>query len=441
MVFKLKPHFVELDNDNNNEDQFNMNNYNEDDLNLKNNINNNVKLTKTNKNGKKVEAPIMGFNQMSLDDFTKEEIFTNNYGNFLTFFSLRSDYTLAKDPEKIILEKSTEDFFKNKLYFSVHHRSFPDCFTLSPEILLEKDKLENYFANLGNQKYFCNLIQSHIYNNKNNSNNNTYSNKIPKIYGYKLPDWFSGNLTDKSLEEIQHTVTQYAIAFLEQVIMIKYLLNKNEKKIKYFSLIDEEALNRFFSDRKLAINYMKKNYTQENKINILKEINVEECYNKFMTNKIKMKYVTYFKKYKNSVGTEKSPYIDSINCNPHYNKYEEQYNKMNKIFKQKNNIKNCINKNYNTELNCEEIIEKLKTNLDNNNDIIYFIDYLLFDNYLTLWKVEFFIKGELFDKLSKLIIDKNLKELIFDYSNNNNNQNKTKSKHRKKNKKNKKEEE
>ena len=73
--------------------------------------------------------------------------------------------------------------------------------------------------------------------------------------------------------------------------MIKYLLNKNEKKIKYFSLIDEEALNRFFSDRKLAINYMKKNYTQENIINILKEINVEECYNKFMTNKIKMKYV------------------------------------------------------------------------------------------------------------------------------------------------------
>ena len=439
VVFKLKPNFVEVEGDNNNEEQFNINNYSqEDDLNSKNINNNNIKITKTNKNGKKTEAPTMGFNQMSLNDFNNQEIFLNNYGNFLSFYSSRGSYTLAEDNKKKILEKSTEDFFKNIIYFSVHHRSFPDCFTLSPEILLEKEKLENYFANLGNQKYFSNIIQSHIYKNNNNinNNNNTNSNKTQKIYGYKLPEWF---WIGKNVEDIQHTVTQYAMAFFEQVIMIKYLLNKNEKKIKYFSLIDEGELERFFSDRKIAINYMKKNYTAENKINLLKELNVEECYNKIITNNDKMKYVSYFKKYKSSVGTEKNPYIDSINCNPHYNKYEEQYNKMNKISK-KNNYKISINKNYNSELNCEEIIEKLKNNLDSNNDIIYFIDYLLFDNHFTLWKVEYFIKWELYDKLSKLIIDKNLNELIFDYSNNNN-QNKTKSKHRKKNKKNKKEEE
>ena len=156
------------------------------------------------------------------------------------------------------------------------------------------------------------------------------TNKTQKVYGYKFPDWLSG---DKSVEDIQHTVTQYAVAFFEQVIMIKYLLNRHEKKIKYFSLIDEDALNRFFSDRKLAINYMKKNYNQDNKIDILTELNIEECYKKLMVNNDKIKYVNYFKRYKNSIGSEKNPYIDSINYNPHSNKYEEQYNKMNKITK------------------------------------------------------------------------------------------------------------
>ena len=439
-VFKPKKEFLEIEGDTNNE-EFNINNSKkEDDLNFKNvnnninNINNNIKITKTYKNGKKTEAPKLGYSQMSLDDFKQEEIIQNNYGNYLAFFSLRSEYTLAINNDKKFIEKSTEDFFKNILYYSVHHRFFPDCFTLSPEILLEKEKFENYFAILGNQKYFYNVIQSCIYNN-NNSMGNT--NKTQKVYGYKFPDWLSG---DKSVEDIQHTVTQYAVAFFEQVIMIKYLLNRHEKKIKYFSLIDEDALNRFFSDRKLAINYMKKNYNQDNKINILTELNIEECYKKLMVNNDKIKYVNYFKRYKNSIGSEKNPYIDSINYNPHSNKYEEQYNKMNKITKQKMiNIKNGVNKNINGELTYDEIFEKIKNNL-NTEDFIYFIDYLLFDNHFTLWKIEFFIKGEIFEKLSKLIIDKNCNELIFDYSKQQNNKN-NKPKHRKKNKKNKKEEE
>ena len=72
-----------------------------------------------------------------------------------------------------------------------------------------------------------------------------------------------------------------------------------------------------------------------------------------------------FKRYKNSIGSEKNPYIDSINYNPHSNKYEEQYNKMNKITKQKMiNIKNGVNKNINGELTYDEIFEKIKNNLN-----------------------------------------------------------------------------
>ena len=99
--------------------------------------------------------------------------------------------------------------------------------------------------------HFSSLIQSQLIQP---SSNNT-GNKSQKIYEYLLPDWVKNGKTE---DDIQHTVTEYAIAFLEQVIMIKYLLNKNEKKIKIFSLLNEEALNRFFQDRKLAINYMDK---------------------------------------------------------------------------------------------------------------------------------------------------------------------------------------
>ena len=102
----------------------------------------------------------------------------------------------------------------------MHHKYYPDCFTLSPEFLLEKSKFENIFNRLGNNKCFCTLIHSQIIpsNNKNQKQ-------------YYLPDWFKNNNEDK---ENYHSATQYAIMFFEQVIMIKYLLNKNEKKIKKY---------------------------------------------------------------------------------------------------------------------------------------------------------------------------------------------------------------
>ena len=81
-------------------------------------------------------------------------------------------------------------------------------------------------------------------------------------------------------------------------------------------------------------------------------------------------------------------------------------------------------------MTCEEINQKLKNILEKNDNII-FVDYLIFDNYLTLWKFEYFFKGELFEKMNKLIIDKNVNELISD-----SNQSKpNKTKHRRKNKK------
>ena len=66
------------------------------------------------------------------------------------FFSSRGNYTLASsnnmyskinsDRVKMI-ENATDDFLKNIYFFSVYHKYFPDCFTLSPELLLEKELL------------------------------------------------------------------------------------------------------------------------------------------------------------------------------------------------------------------------------------------------------------------------------------------------------------
>ena len=425
IIFKPKDNFFE-GNENNNE-QFtkninNINNFNKSE--------NDVKITKTNKNGKRVEAPKLGFSQSPLTGFQDDEIYLNNFGNFLGFYSNRGNYSLAgsnnnkNNFEKIkMMEIGAEDFFNHIIFFSVHHKYFPDCFTLSPEFLLEKEKFENYFSMFGNKNYFSSLIQSEaIINNNSNTNNS----KNQKIYGYKFPLWFK---SDNNAGEIHRSAIQIAIAFFEQVIMIKYLLNKNEKKQKIFSLLNENSLNQFFSERKLAIDYINKNYTEENIINILNELNVDKYYKKLMENNNKMKYVTYFNNYCRTMESEKISYIDNIIINPHSNKYEEQYNKINKITKP-NNIKNR-NKNANVELTYDELYEKIKNNLENKDNIL-FVDFLLFNNYSNLWKTEFFLKGELFEIIYNLGMDKNVNEILSDSS-----QTKTnKSKHRKKKKKN-----
>ena len=416
IVFKIKQYFYKEDE--NTEDQFtknisNENNIinNEKELNFSKINNNNIKVTKLNKDGKKTEAPKLGYSQMSLNNFSDGEILQNNFGNFFGFYSFRGydNYTLASNnnknyfEKKQIYENAEEDFLKQIIFFSVHHKYYPDCFTLSPELLLEKEKFENYFSMLGNKNYFSSLIKSELIS----TSNNNQGNKTQKIYEYLLPDWFNNK---PEIEDISHKITEYAISFFEQVIMIKYLLNKNEKKTKIFSLLNEDPLNRFFSDRKSAINYMKKTYNKENKINILNELNPDDTYKKLLENKHKMEYIQYFTLYRKNINCQKSPYIDSINFNPHSNKYEEQYNKLNKITRPKN-LKN--NKNINADLTYDEIKEKIKNNLE-TNDNICFVDYLLFDNYLNLWKLEYFIKGELFEKMSELVVNKNVNELIFD---------------------------
>jgi len=414
--FKPKPCFF---NEDENENEFTKNISNLDNFNSKTNDfsiyppnNTNIKITKTNKSGKKTDAPKLGYSQSSLKDFSNEEIISNNFGNYFGFQSNRGPLCLENNKEKDKIEdviKITEDLFSNIIYFSVHHKYYPDCFTLSPVFLLEKEKFENTF-NFGNQNYFNFLIQTEQIDNINN--------KSKKQYVYRLPDWFKSDTL--------YNIPTYIVAFFEQVIMIKYLLYK-DKETKVYSLLDEEALNQFFIDRKLGINYIKSNYNLDNKINIINELDIKVCYNNIISNNNKMKYVNYYNNIHKRINWEtnkNNPYIiEYINNNPYSNKCEEKFYKINKIAKPKSN--NCKD-----EITSDEIIDNLKNLLQYDN--ILFIDNLLFQNYECLWKIEYFIQGELFEKLNKLRSDKSYEELIF-YSN------KAKSnepKHKKKKKKN-----
>ena len=59
----------------------------------------------------------------------------------------------------------------------------------------------------------------------------------------------------------------------------------------------------------------------------------------------------------------------------------------------------------------------------NNNGNITFVDYLIFNNFFDLWKIEYFIKDSIFNKLIELDEKKNIDELMeeFNYSNKKNN--------------------
>ena len=417
MIFKPKEKF--LYSEKTDEEQFTKNVNKINDY-SDNNINNKIKITKKDKSGNIVEAEKIGYSQSSyLKLFQDKELSDINLSNYFTFYSNRIIHNNYYSNKLSMLNDINSDkFFNDIVFFSVHHRNFPDCFTLSPGFLLEKEKFENIFGYLGNPKYFCSLIQPLAIPGT--------VGKTQKQYSYMLPEWFQYKIEDNDEvkdKENQYSIYQYAIAFFEQVIMIKYLLNKNNKKEEIFSLLDEQKLNQLFSDRQVCIDFLCKNYNNENRSNILKDLDINEHYKIVTSNLDRMKYVNYFKFYKKQLNCENSPYTSIID-NPYCNKYEKKYNRIKNIPERRNtNI---------DELTLEEIKNNI-LNIINKNDNIIFIDFLIFQNHSSLWKTDYYVRIELFEKLFNLSSEQNLKELIFDCSNQGKS---SKKKHRKKNKKN-----
>ena len=297
------------------------------------------------------------------------------------------------------------DFITNNIkFYSVHYKPYPDCFCLSPCFLLNEDNFESHFIYYGNSNYFKNLIQP-------------FYNQEKDVYGYLLPDWF--NCCDSKNVEIKLFITRYIFAFIEQAIMVKYLLNnyfinkkpgnKNKENESIFSLINDYNLNRIFVDRKTVINYFNLNYNESNmKKKLFNEIGLEKIFENILrNNEINNKIIFYknFRRNYNYSGSRGAmlvqPLLD-INSNNNYI-YNTFYDDMRLFFhnnqiEQSNYVLNVIRQNI------MKVIE--------SSDNVTFTDFLLFQNVVNLWEYDYFIQNEIVEYFINLFNEQNYKDLL-----------------------------
>ena len=295
---------------------------------------------------------------------------------------------------------SINEFINEIIFYSVHHKPYPDCFCLSPCFLLKEERFDTTFNFLGNINYFTSLIMPFYDNNKN-------------IYGLHFPYWLSSSNSC--------SITQYIFAFIEQTIMIKFLLNNytinknkknsysknNETEASLFSLINDDILNRFFLDRKIVINYFNMNYNCLNtKKEMVKNAKIENIFSKILKNNKIMNKIALFKnitRKKNYSGFEGSMLIQPLLGINRSNIYNTLYDDIRSFLvnnpEEQNNY--LINKYIS---NIGDIIER--------NDNIIFVDNLLFQNFKGVWGINNFINSEVIEYFINIFNEQNYNDLL-----------------------------
>ena len=321
--------------------------------------------------------------------------FSNNY-NLLS----GDIYNEDEEENDIKYNSSINEFINEIKFYSVHHKPQPDCFCLSPYFLLNEERFDTTFNFLGNINYFYELIQPFYLNESN-------------IYGYKLPSWIDSVYS--------YSLTQYIFAFIEQAIMIKFLLNNyvyNNKKKNYnknnninasiFSLINDENLNQIFLDRKTVIKSLNKNYNDNNsKIELVNNANLDLILDKILKNNIimnKMAYYKNFQRQKNYNGFAGSMLVQPLlGINSNNCIYNTLYD----------NLRSFLFNNPKEQNNY--IINKIKSNITDIiecSDNIIFVDYLLFQNFKSLWEIDYFIDIEIIEFIINLFNEQNYNDLL-----------------------------
>jgi DNA polymerase sigma len=300
------------------------------------------------KKNKTIESQTVVFNQENLDNFSDEELLDFNIGNFFKFRNEKSERN--KIPIQIL---------NDILFFSVHRKNYPDCITLSPNFLLKEDYFENCFK-MADPHYFYKLIQPY------------YNNEL-KEYSYYLPYWIDNDTF--------YSPIQFIFCFFEQTILIKYLLNHNPRKknneIIFHSLINNDYLERFFNDRKNVIMYLNEYYDMESRINIFNEtISIKDLYDLNINDKKKKNYIQFWRSHPKH----------QLNDFMHF-------------------------KNYSREMKESEVEKEIKQIICSKGNI-FFIDYLIFQNFNNLWKIQYFVNYSIFDKLVNLNIEQTYLDLI-----------------------------
>ena len=320
------------------------------------------------------EAPLIEF---SLDNYFQSR--SDIYSSYAEKYNMMEDGLYEPDENDKKYNSNIFEFINNDIkFYSVHHKPFPDCFCFSPYFLLNEERFDSTFNFFGNINYFKKLIQPFFNLEKN-------------IYGYFLPEWFNELNNNNS----NYSVTKYIFAFIEQAILVKYILNnyfinkkpgnKNCKNDLIFSLINEENLNSIFTDRKTVINYFNMNYNDANsKKKLLDETNISNIFeNIIRDNEINGKMVVY-------------NHINYYIYNPLYD-----------------DIRLFLNTNQNERNNY--VVNKIKNNIIKAielSDNIIFTDFLLYQNAHNLWEYEYFINYKIIEYFINLFNEKNYNDLL-----------------------------
>ena len=343
------------------------------------------------------EAPLIEF---SLDNYFQSR--SDIYSSYAEKYNMMEDGLYEPDENDKKYNSNIFEFINNDIkFYSVHHKPFPDCFCFSPYFLLNEERFDSTFNFFGNINYFKKLIQPFFNLEKN-------------IYGYFLPEWFNELNNNNS----NYSVTKYIFAFIEQAILVKYILNnyfinkkpgnKNCKNDLIFSLINEENLNSIFTDRKTVINYFNMNYNDANsKKKLLDETNISNIFeNIIRDNEINGKMVVYnhIRRNDNYNSSRGAMLIEPLlNVNNNYYIYNPLYD----------DIRLFLNTNQNERNNY--VVNKIKNNIIKAielSDNIIFTDFLLYQNAHNLWEYEYFINYKIIEYFINLFNEKNYNDLL-----------------------------
>jgi hypothetical protein len=308
-------------------------------------------------------------------------------------------------------------FLKEVRIYSVH--SSMDCMTLSPKVLDDKSLFLHYFNCFSQQRSFTKIIE-------------VLQDVKTKLYSFAFPKWIEKDL---------HQITSYICAFMEQAIIIKFILNYNNKiKDKVItSLFDENSFNDIFKLRKEIIFFLHENYpNDQNNENTASAINnnnsVINSFTKYSSLNIEQDgFMSSFSSlYPKDENVEK--FIKNVNIRKIHRKVMEDPKVINTI-NAKNIRKEDYKEYYYRKLNCndplfegvnDEDTEKKIFKLYLNEDIIVFVDYLIFSKIDSIYQLDYYFGFELLQSIHNLYTDKNALDLIKEFEESNENNNKSK---------------
>ena len=280
------------------------------------------------------------------------KLLKNNINYFLNYFILmRENYELINNYnehiEKNFIENEIKFFHENnnqEIFIDINNKKLNNNFytniILSDNILNDKNKFENYFNILSDNKAFKKIINCFQYKN---------NNKEDFIIG--LPEW----LKQPENTKIWFTTAEILIAFFEQKIISSYIINN------FYDIKNE------FKEYENEINIIKENmnklifYLNNNK-NILNNDFYEEIINNIYYTQIFDDW-NNLKKYKIENDSNKLIWKENVTYN---NEKENIINYFNKLF------------NKNVDLYVNELI------FININKIFTYDDILFYKIYLSI---------------------------------------------------------